>query len=85
MIVLGGRGKPAPDLFLAAAGDVRPEACLVVEDSLHGVHAALAAGMQCLGFSSHGDGAHLAAAGAIPFHDLALLPALLRAALEAGA
>jgi HAD superfamily hydrolase (TIGR01509 family) len=85
VIVLGGRGKPAPDLFLAAAGDDRPAACLVVEDSLHGVHAALAAGMQCLGFSPHGDGVHLAAAGAIPFHDLALLPALFRAALEAGA
>lgn len=84
MIALGRRGKPAPDLFLAAAGNVRPEACVVIEDSLHGVRAAQAAGMQCLGYSPYGDGAHLAAAGAVPFHDLTLLPALFRAALEAG-
>lgn len=84
MIARGQRGKPAPDLFLAAAGNVPPEACVVIEDSLHGVRAAQAAGMQCLGFSPHGDGAHLAAAGAVPFHDLNLLPALFRAALEAG-
>jgi HAD superfamily hydrolase (TIGR01509 family) len=85
VIALGGRGKPAPDLFLAAAAGVPSGACLVVEDSLHGVRAAAAAGMQCLGFSPHDDGLHLAAAGAIPFHDLALLPALFCAALEAGA
>ena len=85
VIALGRRGKPAPDLFLAAAGSAPPAACVVVEDSLHGVRAATAAGMQCLGFSPHGDGAKLAAAGAIPFHDLALLPSLFRAALEAGA
>ncbi len=84
VIALGGRGKPAPDLFLAAAADVAPQACVVVEDSLHGAHAARAAGMQCLGFSPHGDGSHLAAAGAIPFHELSVLPALFRAALEAG-
>jgi beta-phosphoglucomutase-like phosphatase (HAD superfamily) len=83
MIARGLRGKPAPDLFLAAAGDVLPAACVVIEDSLQGVRAAAAAGMQCLGYSPHGDGAHLAAAGAVPFHDLTLLPALFRAALEA--
>jgi len=83
MIALGRRGKPAPDLFLAAAGNVPPEACVVIEDSLHGVRAAQAAGMQCLGYSPHGDGAHLAAAGAVPFHDLMLLPPLFRTALEA--
>jgi HAD superfamily hydrolase (TIGR01509 family) len=46
------RGKPAPDLFLYAAQqhDVRPERCLVIEDSLSGVVAALVAGMPVIGF-----------------------------------
>lgn len=46
------RGKPAPDLFLFAASrlGVRPDACLVIEDSPIGVAAALAAGMTVLGF-----------------------------------
>jgi HAD superfamily hydrolase (TIGR01509 family) len=44
------RGKPAPDIFLAAAGAlaVAPSACLVLEDSNAGVRAALAAGMQVI-------------------------------------
>lgn len=45
-------GKPAPDLFLLAAAQmgVPPARCVVVEDSHHGVAAALAAGMPCVGF-----------------------------------
>ncbi|HEX9857380.1 MAG TPA: HAD family hydrolase [Paracoccaceae bacterium] len=42
------RGKPAPDLFLLAAQEmgVAPGRCLVIEDSLNGVRAGLAAGME---------------------------------------
>jgi HAD superfamily hydrolase (TIGR01509 family) len=47
------RGKPAPDLFLAtaAAEGVAPEACLVVEDSVPGIAAAHAAGMQVIAYA----------------------------------
>jgi HAD superfamily hydrolase (TIGR01509 family) len=40
------RGKPSPDLYLLAASrfGVTPETCVAVEDSNHGVTAALAAG-----------------------------------------
>lgn len=43
------RGKPAPDVFLAAAErlGVASAACLVVEDSRNGLLAAKAAGMRC--------------------------------------
>ncbi len=49
-------GKPAPDLFLAAAaaGGVRPEACLVVEDSVPGMTAARAAGMRVVAYAPEG-------------------------------
>ncbi len=56
------RGKPAPDLFLhaAAACGVDPAACLVVEDSLNGIRAALCAGMEVWRFAG---GSHLAGQG----------------------
>ena len=53
------RGKPAPDLFLFAAAEMGadPARCLVIEDTLIGVRAALAAGMQVWRFTG---GSHLA-------------------------
>ena len=65
------QGKPAPDLFLHVAKKmrVRPQDCIVVEDSPAGVSAAHAAGMVPIGFigGSHSGphlGAHLTSAGA---------------------
>ena len=50
-------GKPAPDLFLYAAASMgfAPADCIVVEDSVMGVRAGVAAGMAVIGFSG---GAH---------------------------
>jgi HAD superfamily hydrolase (TIGR01509 family) len=47
------RGKPHPDVFLhaAAAMGATPERCLVIEDSVPGVLAARAAGMEVVGFT----------------------------------
>jgi HAD superfamily hydrolase (TIGR01509 family) len=72
-------GKPAPDLYLAAAaaeGIAAPH-CLVVEDSVTGVRAAVAAGMDVLGYAPHGDGAALRAAGAALFTSMSDLPSLI--------
>jgi HAD superfamily hydrolase (TIGR01509 family) len=77
-----GRGKPAPDLFLAAAAaeGVGPAECVVIEDSLPGVRAAGAAGMDCLGYAPDSDGAALRALGAVPFRSMFDVPALVAAA-----
>ena len=79
------RGKPAPDLFLAAAAaqGVRPEECVVIEDSVPGATAARAAGMDCLGYAPHHDGTRLAAVGAVPFRSMFDLPGYLAAGKEA--
>ncbi|BCH53536.1 HAD family hydrolase [Agrobacterium vitis] len=47
------RVKPKPDIYLhgAAQFNVKPQNCVVVEDSVHGVHAARAAGMRVVGFT----------------------------------
>lgn len=74
-----GIGKPAPDLFLHAAAEMGfdPATTTVVEDSIPGVQAAVAAGMEVLAYASHTPAEVLAAAGARPFQDMSELPALL--------
>lgn len=79
------RGKPAPDLFLFAAGQmgVPPARCIVIEDSVAGITGARAAGMTVLGFhggshctAEHGD--ILCKAGAATtFADMRQLPDLI--------
>ena len=52
------RGKPAPDVYLKAAEllGVKPQDCMVLEDARHGVAAAKAAGMKCIGFVNPNSG-----------------------------
>ena len=74
------RGKPAPDLFLAAcrAEGVPPADCVVVEDSAPGIAAAHAAGMQVVAFAPAGLPPGLAAAPHHVVRSLDQLPALFR-------
>ncbi len=56
------RPKPAPDVYLHAANTngYSPEECLVIEDSVSGVMAAVSAGMKVVGFTggSHTQAGH---------------------------
>jgi HAD superfamily hydrolase (TIGR01509 family) len=73
-------GKPAPDLFLHAAAElgVEPAECVVVEDSVYGVQAGVAAGMTVYGFAGGlTPEADLAEAGAVTFETMADLVPLL--------
>ena len=74
-----GTAKPDPDLYLIAARSygIPPDRCAVIEDSPAGCTAARAAGMPCYGLAEHGDGARLAAMGAMVFHRMGKLPGLL--------
>ena len=78
------RSKPFPDVYLAAAAalDVDAARCAVVEDSLTGVIAGVAAGATVFGYSppavGHSAPAALLEAGAVRiFTDMADLPGLL--------
>lgn len=74
------RGKPAPDLFLHAAERMgtRPHRCAVVEDSISGVTAGLAAGMAVFAFAGGVTGAlQLSIDDAVVFEHMLDLPAVL--------
>jgi HAD superfamily hydrolase (TIGR01509 family) len=78
------RSKPAPDVYLAAAAalQVDPSRCVVIEDTITGVAAGIAAGATVFGYSppeaGHDAPQALRAAGAARvFADMAHLPALL--------
>ena len=64
-------GKPAPDLFLLAARrlGMAPRRCVVIEDSVPGLRAAVRAGMRGLGFTSSHPAAVLREAGAAEVFD----------------
>ena len=76
-----GRGKPFPDLFLHAAKTMgfTPADCIVIEDSVAGTQAGIAAGMRV--FSYHGDPYSdrdgLIQAGGILFDDMRELAGLV--------
>ena len=78
------RGKPAPDVFLAAAAaeGVQPGECVVIEDSTTGMRAARAAGMDCLAYAPHGGDDAFRALGAVPFTAMQDLPRLLALAVR---
>ncbi|MDD0810242.1 HAD family phosphatase [Curvibacter sp. RS43] len=78
------RSKPAPDVYLAAAAALQadPRRCAVVEDTVTGVTAGVAAGATVFAYLPHGalhdTRADLLAAGASQvFGSMAELPALL--------
>ena len=74
------KGKPAPDLFLHAARTMNcpPSRCAVIEDSVAGVMAGVAAGMTVFGYSgSVTSPLELTKSGAEVFGRMADLPVLL--------
>ena len=85
------RSKPAPDVYLAAAAHlgVAPARCAVVEDTVPGVTAGVAAGATVFGYSppeaGHDVPEALRRAGAVVlFSDMAQLPALLGTSRRGG-
>lgn len=78
------RSKPHPDVYLAAAEalGVAPQRCAVVEDTVTGATAGVAAGATVFGYSPGGPGhsgsqALLAVGAATTFDDMARLPQVL--------
>lgn len=67
-----GRWKPDPLVFLTACQAYNVEAAdaVVIEDSVTGIHAAVAANIKVLGFGSADRHGVLADAGALPFADM---------------
>lgn len=58
---VGGKGKPAPDIFLYAASKIGqdPEDCIVIEDAPKGLTAANSAGMKSIAITTSVSKEHL--------------------------
>ncbi len=71
--------KPAPDVYLAAAQSfgIPPSRCIVIEDSIPGVTAAVRAGMRVYGHAAYTPAEKLQEAGAIPFANMPELQEML--------
>jgi len=76
--------KPEPDVFLAAAKafDISPDRCVVVEDSVPGVTAAVRAGMKVYGYAALTSDRSLRKAGAVPFGNMMELQTILNEAYK---
>jgi HAD superfamily hydrolase (TIGR01509 family) len=76
-----GRAKPFPDLFLHAAESMgaAPADCVVIEDSVPGTEAGIAAGMRVFSYygDPHADPDGLELAGGTLFDDMRKLAALI--------
>ena len=71
--------KPAPDLFLYAVDKMKVsrEECVIIEDSIPGITAAVRAGIRVLGLVKMTSKKEIVEAGAEPFTNMRELPRLL--------
>ncbi len=71
--------KPAPDLFLYAVDKMgfSNEECVIIEDSIPGITAAVRAGIRVLGLVKMSSKKEIVEAGAEPFTNMRELPRLL--------
>jgi beta-phosphoglucomutase-like phosphatase (HAD superfamily) len=60
------QGKPSPEIFIKAAESIRlnPEDCVVIEDAVSGVKAAVNGNFYCIGIARLNNEAELKLAGA---------------------
>lgn len=74
------QGKPAPDVFLRAAEKMgfAPESCIVIEDTIFGVQAGVAAGMQVLCYQPLPTHAYPVPEGVVVFESMKALPQLVQ-------
>lgn len=72
--------KPEPDIFLHAAAKMgfRPKECVVIEDSLDGIAAAVKGGFDCLGLASEVNFSEMANSPAVVFRSMAEIEDFLR-------
>jgi beta-phosphoglucomutase-like phosphatase (HAD superfamily) len=78
------QGKPAPDVFLKAAekNNHAPGRCIVVEDSIFGVQAGVAAGMIVLCYQPPECIAFVVPDGVVVFDSMKALPELVAKTID---